>query len=182
MAREKGLEPLATFLMVQNPGHDPVREAQNYVNPEKGVADVKESLAGARDIIAEVISEEAEVRKQMREFFSRQGIIQTTVAKGKEIEGEKYRDYFSWSEALSKAPGHRLLAMFRGENEDILKLSIRPDETRALEMLFQRFVRGNGACTEQVSEAVTDGFRRLLAPSMETEIRQEAKKRAKASV
>ncbi|MBF0543206.1 MAG: RNA-binding transcriptional accessory protein [Candidatus Riflebacteria bacterium] len=187
IAKEKGLEPLANFLIIQNNQTDIKVEAAKFVDEKKGVADIDEALAGARDIIAETISEDVETRKTMRGFFNEKGVMKSLVAKGKEEEGVKFRDYFGWEESILKAPSHRILAILRGEDEGFLKVSIRPSEEEALELLKRRYVRSSGGnnkvalsetASGQVEMAVEDGYKRLLAPSMENEIRQEAKTRA----
>ena len=177
MAREKGLEPLARLIFEQGE-IDPGAEAEAYIDPEKELADVETVLAGARDIIAEWVSEDQTARARMRELFASQGIIRSKVVSGKEVEGAKYRDYFDWEEPVSKAPSHRVLAIRRGEKELFLTLRIVPPEEEALKALDRIFVKGRGAASEQVSLAVRDSFKRLLGPSMENEIRLEAKKRA----
>jgi len=177
VAREKGLEPLADLLLAQGDG-DPVAEACQYVDPEKGVESAEEALAGARDIIAERVSEDAGARGNLRELFRRQGVITSRVAAGKEEEAAKYRDYFDWQEPLTQAPSHRVLAMRRGENEGFLSLHFQPDEPEALTILVETFVHADNACGRQVGLAVTDGYKRLLAPSLETEIRNEVRKKA----
>ncbi|MFZ2957358.1 MAG: Tex family protein [Candidatus Ozemobacteraceae bacterium] len=178
IAREKGLEPLANFLLLQNEGSDPNREAAPFVNAEKGVETAGDALAGARDIIAEMVSENADVRSEMRGLFFSLGMWLSAVAKGREEEGAKFRDYFSWTESIAKSPGHRVLAMLRGENEGILKLSVRPPEEKALDLLFRRYLKKKNRSADEVAAALEDGYKRLLAPSMETETRQDAKRRA----
>ena len=178
IAREKGLEPLAKTIFAQDASTYPVQEAEAFVNEELGVASADDALAGARDIIAEWVNEDAETRQMMRGLFAREGLFQSKVAKDKDKEGAKYRDYFDWQEPVTKAAGHRVLAMLRGEAEGFLKLTIRPDEERALSLLEQRYVKGENPASAQVSEAVRDSYGRLLAPSIETDIRREAKERA----
>lgn len=178
IAREKGLDPLAKTLYAQDASADPVKEAETFVNQELGVATVEDALTGAHDIIAEWVNEDAETRGMMRHLFAREGLLQSKVTKDKEKEGAKYRDYFDWQEPVARAAGHRVLAMLRGEAEGFLKLTIRPGEETALSLLDQRHVRGEGPASAQVSEAVRDSYGRLLAPSMETDIRREAKERA----
>ncbi len=177
IAREKGLEPLAQRLLSQE-AFDPETEAAAFVDVEKGVDSPDAALAGARDIIAEWVNEDADVRKVMRVMFGKKGRVKSKMVAGKEEEGAKFRDYFDWEEDVAEAPGHRVLAMFRGENEGFLTVQIRPPAEDALAVLHRRFVKAGNAAAEQVSLAVEDGYKRLLAPSMETEIRQEAKKRA----
>jgi uncharacterized protein len=178
IAREKGLEPLAKTLFAQDASTDPINEAAAFVNEELGVSIVEDALAGARDIIAEWVNEDAETRQMMRDLFAREGTFQSKVTKDKEKEGAKYRDYFDSKEPVTKAAGHRVLAMLRGEAEGFLKLTIRPDEERALSLLEQRYVKGESPASQQVSEAVRDSYGRLLATSIETDIRREAKVRA----
>ncbi len=177
MARAKGLEPLAEWLKKQYP-EDPVVKASLFVDPGKGVNNEEEALAGARDIIAEDINESADIRQRMRNLFMREALICSRVVKGKEIEGNKYESYYEWSEALHKTPSHRLLAMFRGENEGYLRVSAEPDPEKALEILERQLVRSRNSCGVQVQMAVRDAYKRLLQPSMETEMRQWAKERA----
>lgn len=177
MAREKGLEPLALVLLAQEIG-DVGAEASKYVDAEKGVADTAEALQGARDIIAEMVSEDPQVRARMREVYLQQGVCESKVVKDKEEEGAKYKDYFDWREPAGKAPSHRLLAMFRGENEGFLSLQIAPPEEEAVAVVSGMYVKQAGPVSEQVAQAVQDGYKRLLGPSMETETRSELKKRA----
>lgn len=179
-AREKGLEPLAIMLFAQETTTDPLKEAINFVSEEKGVESVEDALAGARDIIAEWANENAEARKPMRRLFYQEGILQSNLVKGKESEGIKYSNYFDWHEPVTKVPGHRVLAMFRGEKEGYLKVTIRPPEEKALELLRRCFVKATGAASEQVNMAVEDSYQRLLAPSMETDTRHSIKEQADA--
>ena len=177
IAREKGLEPLAEAIFAQT-GIDPQATATDFVDAEKGVESEEDALFGARDIIAEWINENAEAREKLRELFASKGVIQSRVATDKEIGGAKYRDYFEWEEPVAKSPSHRVLAMRRGEKEDFLNLTIAPAESQAIEILENLFVKVDGADTEQVKAAAHDGYRRLLLPSMETEIRVASKERA----
>ena len=179
IAREKGLEPLALTLLEQKIT-DLSGAAQVYVNPKKGVADVAEALQGARDILAEMLSEDPQVRGRVRDLFLSRGVCESKVAKNKEEEGAKYRDYFDWSEPAAKAPSHRLLAMFRGENEGFLSLSVAPPEEEARALMADARITGSGPASEQVSLAIEDGYKRLLGPSLETEVRAELKRRADA--
>jgi len=176
-AREKGLQPLADLLLEQN-RIDPEDEAAKYIDAEKGVNNIEEALAGARDIIAESISENADARTKLRELFIERGTFQSKVVPGKEEAGIKYKDYFDWSEPVKTAPSHRILAMRRGEKEEILWLDIQPDQDQAIDLLEQLFIRGNNAASQQVQLAMHDGYKRLLKPSMETEIRLHTKKLA----
>ncbi|MHB9038352.1 MAG: Tex family protein [Armatimonadota bacterium] len=177
IAREKGLEPLADLIFAQRL-IDLESEAAAFVSEEKGVASVEEALAGARDIIAEKVSEDQQTRAHMRELYSIKAVMMSCVAKDKEEEGAKFKDYFDWKEPITQVPSHRILAMMRGENEGFLKLNIAPSEQDALTMLHRFFVTGRGASSEQVEMAVDDSYKRLLGPSMETETRSELKRRA----
>jgi uncharacterized protein len=177
-AREKGLEPLARLLFDQDAGTDPAKEAAACVDDEKGVGSAEEALAGARDIIAEWVSEDAAARQAMRGIFQREGILQSKVAKGKERDGLKYSDYFESQEPVARIPGHRVLAMFRGENEGLLNLAIRPPGEKALALLHRHFVRNDSAAAGQVIESLEDSYERLLAPSIETDVRHKIKERA----
>ena len=177
MAREKGLEPLAKKLMKQYP-MEVLAEAKPFVNTAKGVNSVEDALQGARDIIAEWVSERVEVRNRLRNLFVRESRIYSLVVKGKEEEGKNYAAYFDMQELCSKAPSHRVLAMFRGEKEGVLRLTVAPDANKAIESIQRRVCRGNSQATLQVAMAVEDSYKRLLQPQMETEMRQEAKQRA----
>jgi uncharacterized protein len=177
MAREKGLEPLAELILAQEIA-DPSHEALMFVDMEKGVNSVEEALAGARDIIAEWVNEDAQTRQSVRRLFYMEGVIKSSVVKNKETAGIKYSNYFDWQEPVAPVPSHRLLAMLRGENEGFLKLKIRPPQEKALSLLHRHFVKGNDAASAQVILAVEDSYSRLLGPSIETDIRQQAKERA----
>ncbi|WP_035255054.1 Tex family protein [Desulfatiglans anilini] len=178
MAKEKGLEPLAARIFEQGAEGDPDAAAEAFVDPEKGVGSAAEALQGARDIIAEWVNEHQEARALLRSLFERKGTFQCKVVSGKEEEASKYRDYFDWEEPVSTAPSHRVLAMRRGEKEGLLTLRIAPPEESALEILEAVFVKGASPLSEQVWQAVQDGYRRLLSHGLETEIRLQTKKRA----
>ncbi|HOV62860.1 MAG TPA: Tex-like N-terminal domain-containing protein, partial [Spirochaetia bacterium] len=177
IAREKGLEPLAQELFAQGE-MDVEAAAAAYIDPEKDLPTTDEVLAGARDIIAEWINEDADARSAMREFFLDTAVLTSTVIKGKEEEGAKYRDYFDWSEPAKTAPSHRILAIRRGAEEGFLSFHILPDEEEGIELLSRRFVRGNGAASKQVALAAEDAYKRLLSLSMETEVRSVTKEKA----
>ena len=177
VARERGLEPLAHILFAQEE-RDPSAEAAPFIDAEKSISSAEEALAGARDIIAEWISEDASARAALRDLFGSRGVFRTKVISGKEAEGSKYRDYFEWEEPVPQAPSHRILAMRRGEAEGFLNLTVFPPESEALAILERLFVKGENACSAQVRLAVQDGYTRLLSLSMETEIRLATKKRA----
>ncbi len=179
IAREKGLDPLAQILWKQS-GADPLQAAVEFIDPEKGVHSADEALEGARHIMAEMISENAEARAELRRLFATKGIFRSRVVAGMEEKGAKYRDYFDWQEPTAQAPSHRVLAMRRGEREDILNLTIAPPEEEAIGLLIQRFITGKGEDARQVESAVRDSYKRLLSRSMETEIRLAAKERADA--
>jgi uncharacterized protein len=182
IAREKGLEPLAQRIFAQDGidpiNQDPLKESHAFINQEKEVNSAEEALAGARDIIAELISEDAAARAAMREFFLQKALFRTKIISGKEQEGIKYQDYFDWKEPVNAAPSHRILAMRRGENEGFLTLRVVPPEQEALALLEPFFIKGTTQASEQVKQALDDSFSRLLYPSMETEIRMVTKKRA----
>lgn len=175
MAREKGLEPLAKIIMKQQE-RDLESRAVSFIND--AVETVEDALSGARDIIAEWINEKEKARNMVRRAFHIGASIKSKVIKNKEEEGEKYRDYFDLEESLKRCPSHRLLAMRRGENEGFLRISISPDEEDILERLTGYFVRSQIACGEQVEQAVVDSYKRLLAPSIETEFANESKLKA----
>lgn len=177
VAREKGLEPLALKVFEQE-SFDLEAEAAKYINEEKGVANIDEALQGARDIIAETVNESAEAREKMRKYFQQHSTIKARVYTGKEEEGQKYKDYFEWEEALKDAPSHRVLAMRRGEAELFLMLDILPPEEEAIALLEGLFIKSRNTASEQVAMAIKDSYKRLLSPSMETEMRMLSKKKA----
>ena len=177
MAREKGLEPLAKLLMKQVDSNVESR-ALPFVQGE--VADVEDALKGARDIIAEWVNENEAARNSVRAIFGREAMISSRVVKGKEVEGDKYRDYFEVDEPLRRCSSHRLLAMRRGEAEGILRVVVQPEESVCLERLDKLFVKGRTAASEQVQAAVTDSYKRLLKPGIETEFAASSKEHADA--
>ena len=174
-AKERGLEGLAKILMKQQE-FDPERRAQQFVKGE--VKAVDEALQGARDIIAEWISEHEGARKRIRQQFQRYANISSKLIKGKEEEGQKFKDYFKFEERLSRCPSHRLLAVLRGAKEGVLRVSIGPDETEAVAQLAKIFVRGNTGSSDEVQTAVKDSYKRLIAPAIETEFRNSSKVKA----
>ena len=175
VAREKGLEPLAEVIFNQR--NDRVNQlAEQYLNDE--VKTIEDALQGARDIIAEWINEDKRARDKIRFTFARGAVIKSKVARGKETEGAKYRDYFDYEETLKKCPSHRLLAIRRGEEEGFLRVSIAPDEERAVGQLERLFLKGYGAATQQVKTAIEDCYKRLLSSSIETEFRNSSKEKA----
>ena len=175
IAKKKGLEPLAKILYAQDTQQV---QPEAFINQEKEVTTAEEALDGARDIIAEWISEDAALRARLRTVFHRQAMITSTLVANQEERGSKFRDYFAWQEPVGKVAGHRLLAMFRGENEKVLTLSFRPPEAASLAILHRHAVRTNGLAGQQVALAVAESYKRLLAPSLENELRGNLKKQA----
>jgi len=176
-AREKGLEPLARQIFDQR-GADPEAAAAGFIDSEKGVSSIEDALSGARDILSEMINEDPPARARMRDLFLRKAVITSRWVAGRETEGAKFRDYFDWQEPACSVPSHRLLAMRRGEAEDVLDLSMRPPEVDAIALLEAIFVKGDGADSRQVRLALQDSYGRLLGRSMETELRVALKERA----
>ncbi|WP_421918471.1 Tex family protein [Marinifilum sp.] len=174
-AKEKGLEPLAKILMKQVE-HDVESRASRFVNDE--VADEHEALQGARDIIAEWVNENEISRNSVRGIFQRQAVIRSKLIKGKEEEGEKFKDYFESEEPLKRCASHRMLALRRGEAEGILRLEIAPKEEDVLDSLYRIFIKGNTEASEQVEIAVKDAYKRLLSSSIETEFAKSSKEEA----
>ena len=174
-ARQKGLEPLAAILMMQRENNLPAR-VRTFIKDD--VKDEEDALKGARDIIAEQVSEDERSRNQIRNQFSRQAVITSKVVKGKEEEAAKYKDYFDFSEPLKRCTSHRLLAIRRGEAEGFLKVSISPDDDECTERLERSYVRGNNECSQHVKEAVRDAYKRLLKPGIETEFAVLSKEKA----
>ena len=178
MAVERGLEPLANEIQKQYSCHlDQL--AEKYINPEKGVNTIDDALAGARDIIAERVSENAQARNKVRNLFRRSAMLSSKVVKNKEEEGGKFESWFDWKENAMRAPSHRILALFRGEEEGVLRVHVMPEsDDPAYEMLERQFVSGRYDSSEQVRMAVRDGYKRLLAPSIETEFYNLLKEKA----
>ncbi|NLR66627.1 RNA-binding transcriptional accessory protein [Chitinophaga varians] len=176
VAIEKGLQPLAELLFAQQDGD--TSAAETFINEQ--VASSEEALKGARDIIAEWINENAECRDKLRKLFTHTGKMTSKVAEGKEEEGNKYKDYFDFSEDLREVPSHRVLAILRAESEGILFSTIAPQEEEAMELINKQFVTGKGAAAEQVAKAGADAYKRLLRPSLENEFRAVAKEKADA--
>lgn len=175
IAREKGLEPLAKIIMKQYE-HNLESRAQSFVNEK--VESLEDALAGARDIIAEWINENERARGIVRREFEYGAFITCKVIKGKEEEAAKYNDYFDWKEPLKKCPSHRLMAMRRGENEGFLRVSVTPEAEEPIQRLKRFFINSNNACTDQMELAVTDAYKRLLEPSIETEFANLSKEKA----
>lgn len=189
IAKEKGLEPLADFIEANlaTPAPDLATEAAKFINTdheneELRVKDADDALAGARDIIAERISDNAEARAALRKLFAEQATVLSKVMFGKETgeDAQKFRDYFDWTEPLKSIPSHRMLAIRRGEKEGFLLMRIQPPEEAATQLVTQMFAKGGNACAGQMKLACADSYKRLLGPSMETEFRLESKKKADA--
>jgi protein Tex len=175
IAKENGLEPLAVILMKQEEESVDLMSSK-FLNDK--VETIEDALRGARDIIAEWINEDERARRNLRRLFEREAIIYSKVIKGKETEGTKFSDYYDWYELLKRCPSHRLLAMRRGEDEGFLRLTIEPPEEAAIQILDGMFIKGKSAASDQVKEAIKDGWKRLLSSSMETEFRNLSKEKA----
>ncbi len=175
IAREKGLTPLASLLLLQYEPY-PQKKAIAYVKGE--IKNVEDALKGARDIIAEDINENEQIRNIIRKSFSYQGMLTSKVIKGKEDEASKYRDYFDFKEPLKRCTSHRLLAIRRGESEGVLRVDISPDNDECILRIEQKLVHGNGECSKQIKEAIQDAYKRLLKPSIETEFAAQSKEQA----
>jgi len=177
MAKEKGLEPLAEVVLSQK-SFDTTKEAEKYLDKEKGVETTADALQGARDIIAEKINEDASIRARIRKLFLTQAVIKSKVIKGKEEAAIKFKDYFEWEEQINKVASHRLLAMRRGEKEMLLSLDISPNEEDVIRTIERDYIKGSNEASNQVEIAIKDAYKRLLKPSIETEVRLETKKKA----
>ena len=177
IAIAKGLEPLAKIIMSQK-NVDINSEASEFINEENGVSTEVEAISGARDIIAEWVNENQQARQRLRDLFVREAFIRSRIIKGKDKEGENYKNYFEWEEKLQKAPSHRVLAMFRGENEGFLKVSVSPPEEKAIEILEKIFIISKFETAKHVAIAIKDSYKRLLSSSLETEVRQMYKIKA----
>ncbi|MBQ1364684.1 MAG: RNA-binding transcriptional accessory protein [Clostridia bacterium] len=178
VAKELGLEPLALWLMMQDPHGDPMAEAGKYIDAEKEVPDAESALAGARDILAETVSDDADIRKALRGMMMREGVLVTKAAKE---EDSVYSMYYDFREPVRSMAAHRILAVNRGEREEYLKVSLEVPEEKALESIRGTYVRGSGAVSAQVAEACGDAWERLIFPSLEREIRNELTDRANVS-
>ncbi|MBO7625047.1 MAG: RNA-binding transcriptional accessory protein, partial [Bacteroidales bacterium] len=177
VARERGLEPLAERIYSEGNGR-PQHCSASFVDEEKGVPDVAAALQGARDIIAERVSEHGPTRARLRKLFERKARICSKVIKGRELEGQKYELYFNNREPVSRVVSHRLLAMLRGEEEGFLRVKVEPEEEEAFALLDSIHVKNKTEAAQEVEDAVTDAYKRLLQPQMETEMRQQAKTKA----
>lgn len=177
IAREKELQGLADILLEQKSG-DLKDLAEGYVNTDLGVENIEDALAGARDILAELFSENAVVRASIRNLFLNKGIYKSSVIEGKEEQAQKYKDYFDWEEPIKTIASHRLLAMRRGEREEFLRLDISVTETDALNILRKEFLYGKNESSEQVDIAIQDSYKRLIKPSIETEVRVLSRQQA----
>ncbi len=177
IAKEKNLEPLALLILEQK-GASPVEEAKKFIDPQKDVNTSEDALQGANDIIAEIISENSTARARLRDLFFSKGSFVCTVATGKEETGNKYQQYFDWAEPVKTAPSHRVLAMRRGEKENILNLNIHPSHEEAIKLLSRIFITGDKEDSKCVEKALEDSYKRLLSKSMETETRVKTKENA----
>jgi protein Tex len=177
IAHEKGLEPLAKILMAQHT-EDVEQTAKKFINSSKGIETIREALAGARDIIAEWINENRHIRDGLRNLFRRQGIIKSELIKGKSEDAAKFRNYFDFEELVSRAPSHRVLAIFRGENEEFLRVKIFPPEDVAINIIEKKYLKNQGAAAAEVKTAIKDAYKRLLYPAIETEFRNITKEKA----
>ncbi len=178
VAKERGLESLALWLMIQDPRGEPLAEAEKYIDPEKDVPDAESALAGARDILAETVSDDADIRKELRALLMREGVLATKAAKE---EDSVYSMYYDFREPVRSMAAHRILAVNRGEREEFLKVALEAPEEKALESIRKTYVRGNGAVSAQVTEACADAWERLVFPSLEREVRNELTDRANVS-
>jgi len=175
VARENGLEPLAKILMAQKENEVEER-ARKFVTTK--VTSIEDALAGARFIVADWICENAAMRKSLRRFFEREAVVVSKPIKGKEEEGEKFKDYFNYSESLNKCRSHRMLALRRGEQLGFLKLSLLPPEAGAIEKMERFFIKGGTKSSLQIKKAINDAYKRLLRPSLENEVRNTSKEKA----
>lgn len=177
VAKEKGLEPLAEIIFKQDFSYND-SVAEKFVNTELEVKSAEEAIDGARDIIAEWINEDKPCRDIVRNLYNKEAVIYSKMVRGKELEGIKYEDYYEWDEPLDKTPSHRLLAMYRGENEGFLKISIYPETEKANELLKKKVVKNDSVAAKHVELAIADSYKRLLQPSIETEYRNIFKEKA----
>ena len=168
MAKEKGLEPLAVFLLNQS-NQDPLIEAKKYLSSHNEVESVEDALSGARDIVAEIINEDVQIRAGIRELFLKTGQIRSMVKKGKEEEGIKFKDYFDWTEIACKAPSHRILAMLRGQKESALSVHVLPGEENALHLIERKYIKNQSKSALEIIIAIKDSYKRLLSKSIEKE-------------
>ena len=176
VARENGLEPLAILLLKQEDTSDPEKEAAAFINDT--VKSTDEALQGARDILAEMFSEDADIRAAMRKLFEEKALIISKLVPGKDAEAAKYRDYFAFTEPIHKVPSHRILAVLRGFLEGFLRISIEPEEETAIELLEKKLVYAGNSAALQVKKALRDSYKRLLQPGLETEMRTALKQKA----
>lgn len=177
IAKEKGLLGLAEKILLQIGGFDPLKEAKNFINTEKGVNSEDEAIEGAKFIIAEIVSENSDLRGKIREIFRKESVLKAKLVKAKQEEAQKFKDYFDYEEEITKLPGHRLLAVLRGHSLGFLSISIRPDESKPLQILKKQYLR-NAESSFLVNEAIEDSYKRLILPSMETEIKNSLKEKA----
>jgi len=177
IAKEKGLEPLASIMLEQT-SIDIEVKAKEFINEDVGINTTEEALAGARDIVSEIINENATLRKILRNLYLTKGLVSSKIAKGKTEEGEKYEQYFEFSESVQKIPSHRLLAILRGENEGFLRVDISPSTEDVLYFIKKKFIKNNSISAKHIELAAKDSYKRLLHPSIENDIRKELKEKA----
>jgi len=175
IAKERGLEQLAQSLLEKGSAH---RQVEDFINPDQGLPTSEEVLSGARDIMAEWFNESRPARNQLRRLFAKEAVVSSRVIEKNREAGQKFKDYFDRDEQVRTLPGHRLLAMLRGEQEKVLKLSFKPEETKALGILYSLFLYQKGPSARQVKLAVEDSYKRLLAPSLENELKTALKEKA----
>jgi protein Tex len=168
IAKEKGLEPLALFILAQS-NSDPYKEAGKFISPEKEILTKEDAVAGAKDIIAEIINEDVNIRSAIRKLFIRKAQIQSKIKKSKKEEGLKFKDYYEWDEIACKAPSHRLLAMFRGQNEGFLSVHVLPDQDTALNIIEKAYIKNQSQSALEIKSAILDSYKRLLSKSIEKE-------------
>ncbi|WP_299980504.1 Tex family protein [Desulfobacula sp.] len=177
MAKEKGLESLAVFILNQS-NQDPLIEAKKYLSSQNEVESVADALSGARDIVAEIINEDVQIRASIRELFLKTGQIQSKVKKGKEEDGIKFKDYFDWAEIACKAPSHRILAMLRGQKESVLSVHVLPGEENALGLIERKYIKNQSMSALEIIIAIKDSYKRLLSKSIEKEYIHQLKSKA----
>ncbi len=177
MAKEKGLKPLATFLLDQS-DKDISGEARKYISSQNDVESIEAAVSGAREIVAEMINEDVEIRSKIRQLFLNTSLIRSKVKKGKHEEGLKYKDYFDWSEKASKAPSHRILAMLRGKKESVLSIHVLPEETGALKVIERKYIKNQSRSAQQILSAIKDCYKKRLSKSIEKEYMNQLKARA----
>ena len=177
-AREQGLQPLADLILSQSPGLELLSEASRFINPDHGIGTAQAALLGAEDIIAGQVSENPRVRQKVRDYFHRSALVSVSAARGTGGDAGKWQEYVNSRQSVASVPSHRILALFRGEEEGLLSVKIEPEPKTAIQLISDEYVSGTSPVSESVQDAVVDGYHRLLAPSLEREMRNELKERA----